>query len=596
MPKDDALERPASIEDDERFMREALGEARMAAELGEVPIGAVVVHGGEVIARAHNRRELDEDPSAHAEFLAMMDAARVLGRWRLTGCTVYVTLEPCAMCAGLMVNARIGRCVYGAADPKGGALGTLYDLNSDDRLNHAFPVTSGVLADECAGELRSFFRGLRGVGEQRPGEVTADAAVRAPSPRGRRGRDGSPRIVLAIDSFKGSATSAQVESWLAEGLRRAEPNARITAIPIADGGEGTVEALHAALGGELRGVRVTGPLGEPRDATYLLMRDAAEPYAVIEAAQAVGIGCSPRTHEAALSAGTRGVGQLMADAIENGARALYIGLGGSATTDGGAGMLQALGARVLDAAGAPIGQGLIGLRDIASIDLAPARSALDGIRLAVLSDVGSPLVGPRGAVRVFGGQKGLGSGVEPAALGELLATCDRWMAVYGSRLTAARDALDGTPLQVAAAGARPKSLAGVPGSGAAGGLGAALLALGADLTPGIDAVLDMGSFEDAVRDADLVVTGEGSVDAQTAEGKAPGGVARRAKRLDGGVPVVAVCGARADDLDAVYESGIDAVLPIERGPQGEEEALSSACTRSNLIAIGETVARLLRVL
>ena len=165
---------------DEDYMRLALEEARLAAEEGEVPIGAVVVsggervrvgepsdapawgiRGGEVVARAHNRRETDRDPSAHAEFAAMTAAARALDRWRLTGCTVYVTLEPCLMCAGLMVNARIDRCVFGAPDPKGGALGTLYDVSHDERLNHEFEVTGGVLADECAAELRSFFRARR---------------------------------------------------------------------------------------------------------------------------------------------------------------------------------------------------------------------------------------------------------------------------------------------------------------------------------------------------------------------------------------------------------------------------------------------------
>ena len=146
---------------DEAYMRLALDEARAAADEGEVPIGAVVVCDGRVVARAHNRRELDEDPSAHAEFSAMVAASRELHRWRLTGCTVYVTLEPCLMCAGLMVNARIDRCVFGAPDPKGGALGTLYDVSHDSRLNHAFEVTSGVLADECGQVLRDFFRARR---------------------------------------------------------------------------------------------------------------------------------------------------------------------------------------------------------------------------------------------------------------------------------------------------------------------------------------------------------------------------------------------------------------------------------------------------
>ena len=144
--------------DDEKFMALALEEAARAAELGEVPIGAVVVHDGEVIARAGNRRETDADPAAHAEFSALMQASRVLGRWRLTGCTVYVTLEPCLMCAGLMVNSRIDRCVFGAPDPKGGAVGTLYDVSHDARLNHEFEVEGGVLEAECAEVLRAFFK------------------------------------------------------------------------------------------------------------------------------------------------------------------------------------------------------------------------------------------------------------------------------------------------------------------------------------------------------------------------------------------------------------------------------------------------------
>ncbi len=143
--------------DDERFMELAIAQAQAAAQMGEVPIGAVVVCDGQVVAAAHNRRETDHDPSAHAEFSALVEASRVLDRWRLTGCTVYVTLEPCLMCAGLMVNSRIDRCVFGAPDPKGGALGTLYDVSCDPRLNHEFDVTSGVLADTCAHLLRDFF-------------------------------------------------------------------------------------------------------------------------------------------------------------------------------------------------------------------------------------------------------------------------------------------------------------------------------------------------------------------------------------------------------------------------------------------------------
>ena len=599
--------------DDERFMREALVEACAAAAVGEVPIGAVVVHEGRVIARAHNRRELNEDPSAHAEFAAMMEASRALGRWRLTGCTVYVTLEPCLMCAGLMLNARIDRCVYGAADPKGGAVGTLYDVSRDARLNHAFEVRSGVLGDECAAVLSAFFRGLRG----RPGggsgaagargamePAAAHAPVRprpvAPHASARQQTVLNRGVVLAIDSFKGSASSEEVEAWLAEGMRAAVPELDIIEIPMADGGEGTMEAFRAVLGGEVRRVAVSGPFGGMRDAAYLavcadgndLERPGA-PLAVIEMAQAAGIAASPCTNDSALAATTRGVGELLLAAVAAGARTVYVGLGGSATTDGGAGMLQALGARLLDGAGNEVAPGLAGLGDVASIDLSTALDALAGAKICVLSDVRSPLVGARGAVRVFGPQKGLGTGLGQGEREELLSACDRSMAVYAGLLTAARDALDGTRLQVAAPGARPKSLGGVPGAGAAGGLGAAFLALGAELTSGVDALLDLVEFDELARGARAVVTGEGSIDAQTAEGKVPAGVARRAKRVRADLPVYAVCGSRAADLGSAYAAGIDAVLPIGKGPQSLEEAIEPRNARENLIATGETLARLI---
>jgi len=152
---------------DESFMRLALAQASLAASIGEAPIGAVVVHDGAVVASGYNRREIDADPSAHAELIALREAARALGRWRLSGCTVYVTLEPCLMCAGLMVQSRIDRCVYGAIDPKGGALGTLYQVNADERLNHSFTVTAGVLAEECSELLSGFFADLRVLSKQR---------------------------------------------------------------------------------------------------------------------------------------------------------------------------------------------------------------------------------------------------------------------------------------------------------------------------------------------------------------------------------------------------------------------------------------------
>ena len=582
-----------STEIDEKFMREALAEAHAAAAVGEVPIGAVVVRAGEIVARAHNRRELDQDPSAHAEFAALCAAAQSLGRWRLSDCTVYVTLEPCCMCAGLMVNARVGRCVYGAADAKAGALGSLYDLNADSRLNHRFNVTAGVLADECRAVLSGYFAGLRGVDGIGCGLSLEAHAAHAEALAGvgdladetvdfgsvqRRPR----RVLLAIDSFKGSVSSAQAESAVAGGVRRVWPDAQVSALPLADGGEGTLDAV-AACGGEIVTCEVAGPLGK-RVAARMLV-DGEHESAVIEMAEAAGVGYSPCTESAALAATTYGVGELMLRAVRTGAKTLYIGLGGSATNDGGAGMLRALGARLVDECGCNIAPGLAGLEQVTSVDLAPALQALDGARIVVLSDVENPLVGRRGALAVFGGQKGL-----PTDDVEALGRYDSWMVSYGRLLDAAIAGARAQGLLRTSEGARTfGSVLGVPGAGAAGGLGAALLALGAELRSGVETVLDLVGFDERVRDVDLVITGEGNMDEQSAAGKAPVGVARRAKRY--GRPVAAVVGGRADNLDAVYEQGIDLVLPVCRKPMGLELALDPQEATTNLICAGEATAQ-----
>ena len=357
---------------DEGFMREALAEADIAAREGEVPIGAVVVYEGKVIARAHNRRELDEDPSAHAEFSAMLEAARALGRWRLSGCTVYVTLEPCCMCAGLMVNARIDRCVYGARDSKGGAVGTLYNLAADPRLNHRFSVTAGVLEEECAEVLRSFFGTLRNRATAGGQDGSGASAPPAEAPRRRgaaapacgfaSGQDGADactakaaagkargraqaleravvgpggvrprRVLVALDSFKGSASSEQANAWLAEGLHRGNPELAVETLPVGDGGEGTASALVSALGAERRVVRCHDLAGREVEASYLLFDESDESEAAqvlgnnaggssgrgafIEMAEVAGLALSDMSESMALAGSTRGVGELLLDAF-----------------------------------------------------------------------------------------------------------------------------------------------------------------------------------------------------------------------------------------------------------------------------------------
>lgn len=177
-------------EQDIHYMRVAMEQAALAAELGEVPIGAVVVYDPidpatrrpvldepRVIAAAYNRREIDQDPAGHAEFMAMKAASKELGRWRLSGCAVYVTLEPCIMCAGLMHQSRVDRCVYGAADEKAGALGTLYSVHADERLNHQFEVVPGVLGEECKAQLKAFFKELRAKRKEQNRKADKQAAL-----------------------------------------------------------------------------------------------------------------------------------------------------------------------------------------------------------------------------------------------------------------------------------------------------------------------------------------------------------------------------------------------------------------------------------
>ncbi|MEV6566754.1 glycerate kinase [Streptomyces kronopolitis] len=330
-------------------------------------------------------------------------------------------------------------------------------------------------------------------------------------------------MLIAADKFKGSLTAVEVAAHVTAGLRRVLPGLDVVAVPVADGGDGTVAAALAA-GFTRHEARVTGPTGSPVTATFALRAEASPAAgggtAVVEMAEASGLQHLPDGVFAPLTASTYGTGELLRAALDAGATTLVFGVGGSATTDGGAGMLTALGARLLDADGAPLAPGGGPLRELAGVDLSGLDPRLAATRIVLASDVDNPLTGPKGAPAVYGPQKGA-SEADVAAL-------DAALAHYAEVLSRS-------------VGPSAAEAALAPGAGAAGGLGyGALVGLGAEFRPGIEVMLDALGFAPALAGADFVITGEGSLDAQTLHGKAPAGVAAAARAA--GVDVAAVCG------------------------------------------------------
>ncbi|AWT46321.1 glycerate kinase [Streptomyces actuosus] len=336
------------------------------------------------------------------------------------------------------------------------------------------------------------------------------------------------RVLVAADKFKGSLTAVQVAQRVTAGLRLVVPDIEVEALPVADGGDGTVDAAVAA-GFERREVRVAGPLGEEVTAAFALRGDTA----VVEMAEASGLQRLPAGVFAPLTASTYGSGELLRAALDAGARTLVFGVGGSATTDGGAGMLAALGARLLDAHGEPVPPGGGGLAELASADLSGLDPRLAEVELVLASDVDNPLTGPKGAPAVYGPQKG--------ASPDDVAALDAALAHYAKVLETA-------------AGPKAAEYAASPGAGAAGGIGYGALLLGARFRPGIEVMLDVLGFAPALERAQLVITGEGSLDEQTLHGKAPAGVAAAARAAD--KEVVAVCGRLALAPEVLGRAGI----------------------------------------
>lgn len=355
-------------------------------------------------------------------------------------------------------------------------------------------------------------------------------------------------VVLAPDSFKNCLSAKEAAEALGKGVTRAAPNASLDHVPLADGGEGTVDALVAAAGGQRVTVTVTGPLGEPVEAGYGVLNGKA---AVIEMAAASGHALLAQTQRDPRAATTYGTGELIAHALDNGFRDIIVGIGGSATNDAGAGMAQALGYRLLDASGRDLSPGGAALARIARIDAAHAHPSLSNASIRAACDVRNPLCGPEGASRVYGPQKG--------ADAQTAAKLDAALHRFGAAI---EDQLGIAVLER-------------PGAGAAGGLGAGLVAFcGAELDPGFDVVARAVNLEERIAAADLVLTGEGLLDAQTQSGKAPAGVAALAGRH--GVPAIAIAGALEPGYETLHDEGLDAAFSLCNGPMTLGEALRNA--------------------
>ena len=372
------------------------------------------------------------------------------------------------------------------------------------------------------------------------------------------------KIVIAPDSFKESLTALEVANAIETGFKRIFPNAEYVKLPMADGGEGTVQSLVDATQGRLIEAEVTAPLGNQVKSFFGLSGDGKT--AIIEMAAASGLHLVPMDKRDPCQTTSFGTGELIKQALDLGVQHIILGIGGSATNDGGAGMLQALGLRLLDKNGQSIGFGGAALSNLAEIQMADLDPRLQHVQIEVACDVNNPLCGERGASAIFGPQKG--------ATPEMVKELDAALAHFAE--IAVRDC--------------GKQIKEQPGAGAAGGMGGGLLLLpNVQLKAGVQIVLDNLKLAEQVKDADLVITGEGRMDAQSILGKTPIGVARKAKQFN--KPVIAIVGCLREDYDVVYEHGIDAVFPIIRSLGDLPTILKQG--EQNLISTAQNVARLL---
>ncbi|RCX16354.1 glycerate kinase [Anaerobacterium chartisolvens] len=358
------------------------------------------------------------------------------------------------------------------------------------------------------------------------------------------------KIVFAPDSFKGSLSSLEIIDVLNESARRIFEDVATVPVPMADGGEGTIDALIVPAGGTKETVTVTGPMGNPVEAVIGYIHEGKT--AVLEMAQASGLFLVPGGKKNPLAATSYGTGELIRRVLDKGIRSIIIGIGGSATNDGGMGAMRALGVRFLDAEGKELEGRGSDLELVRSIDASGLNPAASECSITVICDVSNPLLGKDGATYIYGPQKG----VTP----DLLDRLDRGMAGY---------------IKVVE-GNLNKEIANAPGAGAAGGMGAALMAfLGAELKPGIDVVLDAVGFDGLIDDASFVVTGEGNIDEQSVRfGKVPTGIMKRCTPKK--VPVAVISGGMGKGAELFWRDNLGSIMTTVNGIMTLDTAIANS--------------------
>lgn len=372
------------------------------------------------------------------------------------------------------------------------------------------------------------------------------------------------QYVVAPDSFKESMTAKEVCDAMEKGIKEADSAAEVIKVPMADGGEGTVDSLVDATHGQRVIVEVTGPLGNKISAYYGILGNGIT--AVIEMAKASGLEIVEKKKRNPMITTTFGTGELIRDALDHNVKEIIIGLGGSSTNDGGSGMAQTLGAKLLDQNNHQIPFGGGNLDKLDKIDISNLDSRLQDVKIILASDVTNPLIGKEGASRVFGLQKG----ATPEMVEKLENNLQHYAKIVKRDLN--------------------KDVASVSGAGAAGGLGAGLMAFTTcEMRQGVDLAIEVTKLEEKIRDTDYVFTGEGGTDFQTKFGKTPYGVAKLGKKYH--KPVISLAGYLGEGIDSLYSEGFTAIFGIIPGACDLSTALKNG--PSNVARTTENIVRLL---